>query len=319
MQPEFICIGFQKCGTTTLYDLLRQHRGIVLTDDVKEPMIYRQPYFYKHLGGKEWYEQRYFSHVAEDDRRLRGEVNAGLGLKGCAERIGQDYPENTKLIFMMRSPADRAYSAYKYFLALGFLPAAAMEDDRRHGHEAAFDRYVRHVLANERLRGKVMEQRQRYLVFSQGNYATLIGEYLRYFPQENMKFIFFEEFIRDQHAACRDLYAFLGIEDDPVVEYGLKSNEGNFRARNPLWARIGVGDMGVYYFCYEFMNWSHTHPVGYGRYDRVHQKIQKHCVVTETDSGKMLPQTREILERYYRKEVRGVEHLTGRSLKELWY
>ena len=36
---SFICIGFQKCGTTSLYDLLKQHSDIYLTEDVKEPII----------------------------------------------------------------------------------------------------------------------------------------------------------------------------------------------------------------------------------------------------------------------------------------
>ena len=30
--PDFVCIGFQKCGTTTLYDLLKQHANIYLTE-----------------------------------------------------------------------------------------------------------------------------------------------------------------------------------------------------------------------------------------------------------------------------------------------
>ena len=34
-----MCIGFQKCGTTSLYDILRQHKKIYLTEGVKEPMF----------------------------------------------------------------------------------------------------------------------------------------------------------------------------------------------------------------------------------------------------------------------------------------
>lgn len=48
--PDFVCIGFQKCGTTTLYDLLKQHANIYLTEDVKEPMFYRVPGFRQILG-----------------------------------------------------------------------------------------------------------------------------------------------------------------------------------------------------------------------------------------------------------------------------
>ena len=320
MQPEFICIGFQKCGTTTLYDLLRQHRGVVLTSDVKEPMIYRVGTFYHLLGGRKWYEKRYFGRISTDDPRLRGEVNAGLGMQGCAERIGNDYSADTKLIFMMRSPAERAYSAYKYFLALGFLPLPAMQYDKKKGHAEGFDRYVRHVLGKRRLRDQIMKRRQKHLVFSQGNYASIIREYETYFPKENMYFILFEDFVKDEEGACRRLYKFLGIDADPSVQYGLKSNEGNFRAKGNIWAKTGISDMGLYYFLYEFCDASRRFPRFYEKYrTKMHEKIQSRCVVPETDHSRMLPQTRQLLLKYYRREIKEIETLLGRNLKGLWY
>ena len=320
MQPEFICIGFQKCGTTTLYDLLRQHRGVVLTSDVKEPMIYRVGFVYRLLGGKKWYEKRYFGRISADDPRKRGEVNAGLGMHGCADRIGNDYSADTKLIFMMRSPADRAYSAYKYFLALGFLPLPAMQYDKKKGHAAGFDRYVRHVLGSRKLRGQIMKKRQKHLVFSQGNYDTIIREYQKYFPTENMHFMLFEDFVKDEEGECRKLYAFLKIDADPQICYGLKSNEGNFRARGNIWAKTGISDMGLYYILYEFGDFSRRFPRFYEKYrTKMHEKIQNRCVVPETDHSSMLPQTRQLLNQYYHREIKGIETLLGRNLSGLWY
>ena len=247
---SFICIGFQKCGTTSLYDLLKQHPDIYLTEDVKEPMFYRVP-FVRQILGRDWYRHRYFGHLEEagrmaPDARRRasenvglltgrrgsaaagasaakegntaaqekcvpssdpvqmdgssvsrssdsqsfplypGEINAGLGFNGCARLLGKDFSSKTKLIFMMRDPADRCYSAYKYFLALGFLPMSVVADDKKRGHVAAFDSYVRSVLFNPRRRKEIMRHRMKYLCFSQGNYAYCIQEYLRYFPRENM-------------------------------------------------------------------------------------------------------------------------------------
>lgn len=57
-----------------------------------------------------------------EDPRLVGEVNAGLGFNGCAEMLTRDFDHSTKLFFMMRNPVDRAWSAFKFFCALGFLP-----------------------------------------------------------------------------------------------------------------------------------------------------------------------------------------------------
>ena len=64
---SFICIGFQKCGTTSLYDLLKQHSDIYLTEDVKEPMFYRVP-FVRQILGRDWYRHRYFGHLEEAGR-----------------------------------------------------------------------------------------------------------------------------------------------------------------------------------------------------------------------------------------------------------
>lgn len=69
---SFICIGFQKCGTTSLYDLLKQHPDIYLTEDVKEPMFYRVP-FVRQILGRNWYRKRYFGHL-EEARRMTPEA-----------------------------------------------------------------------------------------------------------------------------------------------------------------------------------------------------------------------------------------------------
>ncbi len=229
MQAQFICLGFQKSGTTTLGEVLRQHSQNALTREGKEPMFYRVKGI-RAIGGKRWYEWRYFGNISKADRRLRGEVNAMLTTSNCAEKIAKDFSADTKLIFMMRDPAERAYSAYKYFMALGFLPMEFVEYDKIFGHSAGFHHYCKCILGDRKKRSQIMDKRLKYLVFSQGNYMSCISEYLRYFPKENMKFIFFEDFIRDQKTVCEDLYEFLGVEPEEGIDYGIKSNEGTLAA-----------------------------------------------------------------------------------------
>lgn len=95
---SFICIGFQKCGTTSLYDLLKQHPGIYLTEDVKEPMFYRVP-LVRQIIGRSWYRKRYFGHLEEarrmtPDERRRASENVGLltGRRGSAAAAGASAP-----------------------------------------------------------------------------------------------------------------------------------------------------------------------------------------------------------------------------------
>lgn len=385
-EPSFICIGFQKCGTTSLYDLLKQHPLIYLTEDVKEPMFYRAPFFRLILGAG-WYHKRYFGHLEEarrqpaEIRRQRsegvglltgrrggkngsipkdsaasgraavsegmaasgriadsgraaafsgasetsapvtlypGEINAGLAFNGCARWLGRDFSRDTRLIFMMRDPADRCYSAYKYFLALGFLPMSVVADDRKRGYAAAFDSYVRSVLLNPRRRRDIMRNRMHYLCFSQGNYARCIREYLRYFPRENMKFIFFEEFVQDEEGVTRELLDFLQIPEAPGMSYNVKSNETNFRPVSPIRSKFLRLLQGTFYLCYEFLDLSRRCPGFFRRFMSFFDWSMSTCTRPETDTSKMLPSTRRLLNRYYRREMKQVEKLAGRKLPDRW-
>ena len=42
------------------------------------------------------------------------------------------------------------------------------------------------------------------------------------------------------------------------------------------------------------------------------------CTRSETDTSKMLPATRRLLNYYYRNEIRKVEKLAGRKAPESW-
>lgn len=219
---------------------------------------------------------------------------------------------------MMRDPADRCYSAYKYFLALGFLPMSVVADDKKRGHAAAFDSYVRSVLFNPRRRKEIMRHRMKYLCFSQGNYAYCIQEYLRYFPRENMKFVFFEEFVRDEEHIMKDILDFLQISQDPEMTFNVKSNETNFCAASPFRSKIMYLLQGTYYTTFEFLNMKRFCPGFFRNFMAFYDWTMDQCTRPETDTSKMLPSTRKLLNRYYRNQIRQVEELAGRNVPERW-
>ncbi len=360
MEPSFICIGFQKCGTTSLYDLFKKNRHVYLTEDVKEPMFYRVP-FMRWFLGRRWYCQRYFGHYVDavlgrtdnacevgliTGRRghtdgaqalplsekqhqdplsstsrhklIAGEINAGLGYRNCAKWIGKDFAPNTKLVFMMRDPADRCYSAYKYFLALGFLPVSAVSYDLKHGHADGFDHYVRSVLCHKECRRDIMKKRFKYMCFSQGNYATLIGEYLRYFPRSNMKLVFFEDFVSDQETVTKDIMRFLGIPEDPDMVFPVKSNETNFKAVAPISPLILKIMQALYYFFFEFLSLGRRCPGFFKGFMSIYDWSMDHLTRPDTGNEKMLPETRKLLNRYYCRQMKQVEDLAGCPLPERW-
>ncbi|MCD8117917.1 MAG: sulfotransferase domain-containing protein [Lachnospiraceae bacterium] len=309
--PDFVCMGFQKCGTTSLYDILAQHPQVALCRDVKEPMYYRVPFLSVIGLGSVYYRKRYFGHVGRGDRRKKGEINAGLTFGGCAEKLAKDFPRDTKMIFMLRNPVDRSYSAYKYFLARGFLPAEAVAYDAVHGHARGFDHYAHSVLDDPGQRGKIMSSRMKYLVFSQSNYAACISDYLKEFDIRNMKFVVFEDFIRDQHRVCREIYEFIGVEDAEGIQYNLRSNEGRERATSGLRAREFCIIKGINYFLYDLIAMPHWAPKLYERYAAFYGKIRSKCLAEDSDRSGVLPSTRTYLMGYFEKDLNHLEKLTG--------
>ncbi len=316
--PDFVCMGFQKCGTTSLYTLLSHHPDIALCRDVKEPMYYRVPLASTIGLGKLYYKHRYFGHIKRGDKRLLGEINAGLTFSGCARKLSKNMPSSTKMIFMMRNPVDRSYSAYKYFLARGFLPMNIIAADKKFGHAKGFDIYVHSVLDNPKKRGCIMKKRMKYLVFSQSNYGACVSEYLSAFQLKNMHFMIFEEFVQDEHTACRRLYDFLGIADDANISYNAKSNESNEQVISPLKAKYFWLIKGVHYFFYDLIAMPHWAPKLYDRFASYYKRVRRSTLMRDTDKSKVLPQTRAYLMKYYHADIRRMEGLCGRDLRKIW-
>jgi hypothetical protein len=102
--PNFVIIGAQKSGTTSLYAYLRAHPDVFLAPG-KE--IH---YFDSHLDeGLDWYKAKFAGATTE---RTIGEATPnymyfGEGLNRMAEVI----PE-ARLVAILRNPVDRAYSHY---------------------------------------------------------------------------------------------------------------------------------------------------------------------------------------------------------------
>jgi len=60
--PNFMCIGAAKSGTTSLYDILRQHSDVYVPA-FKEPHFFDIPDNY--IKGLEWYSEEYYNKVKQ--------------------------------------------------------------------------------------------------------------------------------------------------------------------------------------------------------------------------------------------------------------
>src|SRR5437868_6286833 len=109
--PDFIIIGAQKGGTTSLYNYLITHPGIA-------PIYVKEPHFFdtSFSKGLVWYrshfptrlEKYYAQHFHKLDF-ITGEASPYYLFHPLApERVAKTLP-HVKLILVLRNPVDRAY------------------------------------------------------------------------------------------------------------------------------------------------------------------------------------------------------------------
>lgn len=103
--PNFIVLGQGKAGTSFIYKVLSQNPEIGLS--IPKELHYFPP---KPNKDPEWYADK-FAHIPQDIRMV-GEVSPSYlrvpSLTAIADTLGRD----TKVIFILRHPIERAYSRY---------------------------------------------------------------------------------------------------------------------------------------------------------------------------------------------------------------
>lgn len=141
MTPNFMVIGGQRCGTTTIFKLLSEHPQIL-----RPPVEKGTDYFTLHYDQSfDWYRSHFALAAPHPVRRAKS--TSAVAFEACTyymfhplalERITHDLP-GIKLVAMLRDPVERAYSAYKHEFARGFetessfMRALELEDSRLDG------------------------------------------------------------------------------------------------------------------------------------------------------------------------------------------
>ncbi|MDC1505116.1 sulfotransferase domain-containing protein [Winogradskyella sp.] len=204
MNINFYCVGAQKAGTTTLHDILNQHPDIFLPKTKEAHFFDEDEKFEK---GLEWYENTFFNESSNE--KILGSCNPEyMYFEEVPKRIFESFGGDVKLIFILRNPADRAYSHY-------------LMSKRRCIEELSFTV----ALKQEKSRiNKDYFNKTNFSYASRGFYSEQIKRYLNYFPKENMMFIRFEDdFIKNKNKTINEIISFLDLEQIDL-DVDLKSN-----------------------------------------------------------------------------------------------
>lgn len=209
--PNFLIIGTQRGGTTSLYNCLVQHPRI------RGSSLKEVHYFdLNHRKGPLWYRSHFplsFS-LGGEVKILTGEASPYYLFHPLVpERVHQVLPQ-VKLIVMLRNPVERAISHYHYMVSLGAerLPleeAIAREPLRLAGESVRIREDPHYKSTNHR----------RYGYLSRGLYYDQLRNWMGPFAREAFLILSSEEFFRDCRRVLKRVYEFLGLDDFAGVRY----------------------------------------------------------------------------------------------------
>src|SRR4030067_1481890 len=191
LTPDFIIIGAQRCGTTSLYNYLIKHPGVVSALQ-KEVHCFD----YNFNKGIAWYRSHFPSYFYRYNVRQKFKHNCLTGEASpyyifhphAPWGISETIPKVTRIL-LLRNPVDRAYSHYHLEVRLGhetlsFEDAIKREADRLYGE-------LEKMLENE---DYYSFNHINYSYLSRGIYVDQIRYWMSFFPKEKILILKSEEF-----------------------------------------------------------------------------------------------------------------------------
>ncbi len=208
--PEFLIIGAQRCGTSSLYKYLEQHPFVVAS--LRKETEYLSARWCK---GEAWYRAHFPSARRRAfEHRLRGRPIVSFEASPnylfhpqAPARAARLLPE-AKLVVLLRNPVDRAFSHYQHEVrasreSLSFEEALEQEPGRLAGQEERMS-------ADPCFRSLGWE---RHSYVSRGLYAEQLERWMTLFSPDRVLVLASEELYADPASTFRRLIAFLGLAD----------------------------------------------------------------------------------------------------------
>ena len=282
-QPDFIVLGAGKAGTTSLYRYLEQHPQVFL------PTV-KELYFFAFEGekGREGVthidQYRTLFQDAPDDQVI-GEVSSiYLFRPRAAERIHHYLPD-TKLIAILRDPADRAFSDYLFHA--------------RDLHPSVMDAQGRQLLDFSHFINK-----DKYFI-QIGFYYEQLKRYFARFEASQIKIYLYDDLVKDAAALTKDIFQFIGVDSSFAPDTSKRHNVSGtpkntafyslLKQNNPL--RTAAATL-----LKPFLS------------EEKRQKLRNKLIAKNLEKPTLAPEQRRQLVEIYHEDILKVQDLIGRDL-----
>lgn len=207
--PDFIIVGSQKCGTSSLFHYLSQHVQII-PSRIKEVHYFDLNY----SKGDEWYhdffptwKEKIFLSIKERKKVITGEASPYYIFHPSAVERIYKYSSDIKIIVLLRNPTERAWSHFRHNKRKGrehntFSEALNLENQRIfNGCDEKDYENVNHTFGY-----------QHYSYCKRGEYFSQIERLFKFFNRKNVLILESEMFFSDTQKVMDEVCGFLKIQ-----------------------------------------------------------------------------------------------------------
>jgi hypothetical protein len=227
--PDYIIIGAQKCGTSSLYRYLNEHPAVA-------PAAGKEVHFFDwhYSRGTSWYRAHFPTIVAREMFRARtgrrlitGEASPYYLFHPHAPRRIKSLLPSVKLIALLRNPVERALSAYHHQARAGSEPLSFREAMDQEPARLAPE--IERLTRDDTYKSAA---HRRFSYLSRGVYADQLEAWFRLFPREQILVIRSEDFFEEPAATVAQVFRFLGLPSTQSSEFR-RFNAGDYGEMDP--------------------------------------------------------------------------------------
>ncbi|MDJ0555730.1 MAG: tetratricopeptide repeat protein [Microcoleaceae cyanobacterium MO_207.B10] len=217
-RPNFIIIGAQKSGTTSLENYISQHPQVI-------PAIKKETHFwYRDFNkGINWY-LAHFPPIPKSQNFITGEATPNyLEYYNSAKRIYDVFPD-VKLLVILRNPVDRAVSQYYHWVRI---------KREKRSLEKAIDSELEMLLKNpDKPQGDSNYwQQEPGNYIGRGIYVEFIKKWMEIFPRKQFIILKGEDLYEKPTMIMKQVFDFLGLPEYKLQNYR-KFNAGYYQPIN---------------------------------------------------------------------------------------
>lgn len=285
MNIDFICVGFAKCGTTTIDTIMRRNPKIQLP-------IVKETYFLSEKNiQRDIHKLESIFFKSKKGSKKRGIIEPSVCMispRFVKKILGKDI----KIFFLIRDPVKREYSNRKMWHRSGD-PIICKYSGKKRKFNEQFSDFIK-------------------TDFIPDNQSQIISSYLKVFGEKNVKIFLFEDFISDPKKVVTDIYQFIDAEYDINQSFESWENKGAKISKNLFCGKIN-------HLLFEISFRKRLFLVEHGLFNyflKVQKIIEKFTLIS--DDSKIKKKDFMYLQKLFLKDVLALENITGMPLRKKW-